>query len=309
LLYTLIHKAFREEREQIRVPLKRNEPGNELRELWELIARFKERSRLVEEVFAVRSSLLKATQLDIIEDELAQELTTSYKDKYEKYVHSFRMVYEEFDFIAGRLGETAANAMIFNAVETASPNEVFVEIIAGMRTFLRDYLWSRSDHSPGEIRDFIVSLSSEDVNHLFSCYTEFVDPDDSLYFRKDMVNVQKKIKKIWRDLQGSSNDILEILRSASPSTFLFHKYTKTTDILYIFTELEGYKEVKDRNFIILLEAIWQQLIYGIGLQCPYWKKSSHSCCGGSNRVLLEKVWSCTKPDLSCNWERLGCLKK
>jgi hypothetical protein len=70
------------------------------------------------------------------------------------------------------------------------------------------------------------------------------------------------------------------------------------------------KEVKLGEFILVLEAIMQQLITGIGLLCPYWAYTYYNCCSRENRAFLEKVWSCTKDKSSCKlWERMGCLRK
>lgn len=70
------------------------------------------------------------------------------------------------------------------------------------------------------------------------------------------------------------------------------------------------EKVEDGNVTIIIEAIMQQITQGKGLLCPYWMwHKPPLCCGGHSRAFLEKVWSCTRPDGSCeSWERLGCLK-
>jgi hypothetical protein len=107
-LYTLIVNIVTEGREPIEVPLSHELSRNELEKHWRLAVGLKRASRLVEEVYAVRTSLLKAKELDYIENELAQEILTHYKTQYDNLMYSisgvhgsFRVVYEMFPTFKG----------------------------------------------------------------------------------------------------------------------------------------------------------------------------------------------------------------
>jgi hypothetical protein len=147
-----------------------------------------------------------------------------------------------------------------------------------------------------------------DAYVFFDWVFDQLDPDDSVYKRNSLSKYLALGEKyssgvekgeFTKFLIGKPNAILRTIYN-SHGTHTFSKAIK-----YGLVEIQ---EILTGNIVIVREAILQQLIKGIGLLCPFWN-SSHGCCSRENRELLEKVWSCTKPDASCDWKPLGCLAK
>jgi hypothetical protein len=300
-LYLMLVEVFEEKKGLVRVPLIRNKSGNELQKQWELIARLGKVSRLIEEVFAVRTSLIEAREHGIIKrDRHLVRIIDHYKKEYGGNIDGFEKTYDAFDFVARKIGKVAALAIINEAFETLNPNLAFLEILAN------GFQWHVSDKST----DFIANLSFEEACHFFSGFIKWVDPDDSRYLKKGMIDIGANIKEDWSVLAKEVKYDFTKFSPASDDAFLFSAYR---DGKYYFSEVTGYGEFVRRgdyrgDIILVLEAILQQLIKGIGLLCPFWN-SSLGCCSKENKELLEKVWSCTSHDRSCNWKRMGCLAK
>jgi hypothetical protein len=78
-LYSLIEEAFEERQEVIPVPVIADESGNKLQKQWDLIVRLGRVTSLVEEVYAVRSSLLLAEEKGYIKPDERQKLILDYQ--------------------------------------------------------------------------------------------------------------------------------------------------------------------------------------------------------------------------------------
>ncbi len=313
--YDLILTTF-EKGQQIRVPLISNKSGNKLRKQWERIVRLKRASELVEEVYAVRSSLLKARERGLISHGLLKEKTELYKEGYEEFIPEYAKTYEAFDFIASQIGETAAKGMIYHALLTCDPDVAFTHIMYEMHKIDsrdRDLLWNLSrEPKEGAITEALV---------FFSDLTDRLDRDDSRFRRRIMQDLDDVAEIIKRDCSVLSkylkNDFIKFLFHA-PDSFLISKYIAGYSCLrFSFSKVRENNnyELQDliykgyRPFILFLEAIRQQLTRGIGLLCPFWLYSAPRCCSSRNRALIEKVWSCTYHNSACAlWKRMGCLQ-
>jgi hypothetical protein len=317
ILYTLIHESV-EEGQEIPVPLRPDLSRNELEKQWGRVVECTQASRLIEEVYAVRSSLLKALAEGLIGGYSYRSLRDNYRAGYNEFIPGYAAVYDLFDFVAGKIGETAATAIILNVLDTINPVRAFVEILCEMcpndpRTPIIDASWI----VPPEETELIKNLSIEQAYLYFSNFLDELDPDDSVYRRKDVRDNALTLVKQESILSQYIKDDVAKFVLGSPMTALVSAYSDKVNMYPIYKvdvtkEVEVFEEIEEGNFTILLESILQQLIHGMGLVCPFWfwLKSSHSCCGGSNRAFLEKVCEHTKPDKSCPfWMRLGCLTK
>jgi hypothetical protein len=240
-----------------------------------------------------------------------------YKQGYEKFLPSFLVDYDLFDFMAGKIGETASTAMIHNVLGTGMPNDAFTDIF--LETFKIDPLSHKGlvwnlDYTPEEI----ANLSFEQAYHGFTILTDYLDKDDSKYRRKLLSELQEFIKSRWSEFikESGENEFIKFICSC-PDTYLSSEYNNVKDPLINpffkmkFFKVKDSKEVEYGNSYIFIEAVRQQLTQGKGLLCPFWEADSpNNCCSSELKAILEKVWSCTSPAPSCElWERMGCLKK
>src|SRR5207237_6254102 len=111
--------------------------------------------------------------------------------------------------------------------------------------------------------------TNEQSHHLVSWFLDQLDPDDSHYQRTSMLKIEPMIK---RELIGWAQIMSEFdetsIFSDSPNDFLFSEYTDTIDSLYkvdASSRLIYGKLGRGVTLFLLLEAILQQLIAGIGL--------------------------------------------
>jgi hypothetical protein len=126
VFYALIHETFEENEEQIPVPLSHKLSRNELEKQWERVVRFKSAAHLIEEVYAVRSSLRQALEQGFIKDTREfRKQRRQYKRAYGESIRGYGAIYNLFDFVARQIGESAANAIIHNALGTANPQDIF----------------------------------------------------------------------------------------------------------------------------------------------------------------------------------------
>jgi hypothetical protein len=321
MLHGLIFETFEKEREQIPVPLSHDLSRNELEKQWNTIVRLNRASCLIEEVYAVRSSLLKVWEEGLITPSLQGYLIIKYKQQYEEFIPGYAAVYNLCDFVARRIGETGVNALIQHALGTIHPERAFLKILFYLCNIdvcvpIKDFLERLSDEMFGWIlsekeTNSIKTFSFIDAYNYFDSLMDDLDPGDAHYRRKDvldhaemLVNHEHVLFKYIKD-----DDVIKFILN-SPTSILLSGYINCIDLFYKL-DVTGIEEVKDGNFIIFLEAIMQQLTRGRGLLCPFWLKlPDNTCCGGRNREFLEKVWKCTKPDRSsCRfWKRLGCLQ-
>jgi hypothetical protein len=305
-LYYLIFRTFMEGWESIEVPLRSDLPRNKLEEQWQIVTLFKEGSKLIEEVYAVRSSLLKSQERRYIKPELGEEILSHYKKVYEKRIPGFQMAYEAFDLIAKTLGETPAKALIYYVLFTGSPSTAFWDIIWRMcilesRVPTYKFLWKLSPEKTA----FLANLSFQNAFDYFRDFLYQLDPDDSRYKIMALGDYLAR-RGVWRPLaQDEQINFFKFFLRTPPNTFLYTEYNSTAGVFNL--HFENFKEVKYSYTYLLAEAILQQLITGKGLACPLWDSSSSTCCHALHRALLEKVWKRTNPDCSCNWKRLGCL--
>jgi hypothetical protein len=178
--------------------------------------------------------------------------------------------------------------------------------------------WVLSEEKTKDIK----ALSFEKAYQCFSNLIDELDPDDSRYRRKDVLDQAVMALKQEVFLSQYAKDEVAKFIFSSPTAMLCTFYNENVYPFYkidVSEKGEICEEVEDGNFTILLEAIRQQLTQGIGLLCPFWllinpslqrmgsRLIGHSCCGGRNRAFLEKVWSCTSKSSCKYWTRLGCL--
>jgi hypothetical protein len=316
IFYSMILKAIEEKGASIEVPLDAETPRNQLEKQWGFIVGLQRASELVEEVYAVRSSLEKARAEGFIEPKQIKRYILDCKAKYEKYIPLFGGVYDAFDLIWEMLGEDIATTMIFSVLETFKPDLAFKEVLSQM---CQSDLSVPSPESQQELVDVwkktLPELSLESVFRLFGGIIDKLDhldheePYDRNYDRKGVLDRAEKIKEQWHAASQVIQDDLGKFLLGSPNTILFSHYNRTT---HRFSKFNVTEEVRYGNFIIVLEAVRQQLTTGRGVLCPFWKYSrdnAESCCSSHNRAFLDQVWSCTSHNESCNWKRMGCLAK
>jgi hypothetical protein len=332
--YRLILTTAVEGKEQIDVPLKPDQSGSNLQKRWADLVNLIDQSRLVEEVFAIRSSLLKAKIEGLIGNKMRQVLLTDYKKAYGNYIPlkifdaiagverqqnlAFPAIYDAFDFVARKLGEAAALGIIFSVFETLYPSTVFLEILFAMckvapgvpfNDFLgkpsdEHFVWNLSEKATNNI----ATLSPEQAYHYFRGIIYQLDPNGSRYHRTLLLDSVVKLEEGWNVIAKDLMDDFVKFLVGIRKTFLFSTFSRN---IHPFSKIgELTEEVVHGNFIIFIEAIRQQLTHGMGLLCPFWMWSPGTCCHSLNREVLEKIWYCTKPNQSCRlWERLGCLKQ
>jgi hypothetical protein len=136
VLYDIILRTFPKGEEQIDVPVTPDLSGNEFQKELKLLGIIRSRSMIVEEVVAVRSSLLTALQKGLIEPDTLRPLIRKYKRGYEKFIPGFAAVFNQLNFVAGKIGETATRGLIDSVFDTFDPNEAFIEYCVNKRTAL-----------------------------------------------------------------------------------------------------------------------------------------------------------------------------
>jgi hypothetical protein len=145
-LYGLMREILQKER--LRVPLVVNQisnGGNELQEKMRRIGHLKKNSSLVEEIYAVQTSLFSARydtpKLPVRGDEKLTEedyknLTKAYKNAYEEYFPeyypNFSKIYEKYDRLVEIIGEEATYAMVNVVFETTNPLKAFIDLLWGI---------------------------------------------------------------------------------------------------------------------------------------------------------------------------------
>jgi hypothetical protein len=258
-------------------------------------------------VYAVRTSLLKVLDEGLITNMRRRERADAYQKAYEKVMPGFTAVYNGFDSIAEKIGETATTAMVHSALGTLNPTKALLDMISAiLNNSIQD-------------TDFISNLTTKQAYDYFRSFLEKVDKLAPRYGATRMYEIARTILQEWdvenRRMQGLYRFLL-----GAPETLLFSAHASDgTHLSLIFSShlslilgesQEEYAKIQDvdyGNFAILLESIRQQLTQGIGLLCPFWTYGL-GCCSSDNKDFLANVWSCTKPDRSCRlWKRMGCL--
>jgi hypothetical protein len=310
LIYKTFEKRFNKGRKLIQVPVIPHTSGNTLQKHFNIIALIHDASMLVEEVYAVRSSLVDARNEGLILHEEVRNSTAAYKEKYGKHMSEFPDAYDRFDIIADKLGKTATQGLIFSVLGTLNPTKAFLDLLSGLcghnprvsTNGSTKNMWNIDD----EHTDWMANLSFEEAYSLFSALSESSDPDDSVYRRKDMEKMYEELCQEQSLKCYNVNDDFFNSLFGEPEGFLFCEYSS---YMHPFEERPGTIEVPYGNFFVLLEAIMQQLMQGNGLLCPFWVYGL-GCCSHDNKALLENIWSSTSPTRSCTcWERLGCLQE
>jgi hypothetical protein len=303
-LYGLMWEIFKEREERIEVPLSTSNSKNVLIEKLMRLVSLKKRSSLVEEVYAIRSSLfsvqhdtpiVSGRENEIITEEDLKELTEQYKNAYEKYFPHFSKIYEKYDQLCGKIGEEAATAMVEVVFKTSNP----------LKTFL-DLLWGIEIRTEGDFTDLPRQIAYPLWHEIISR----MDPDDSCYERKFIKDAVAKAETIFGIGNKDREDDFQKFWLSIPDTFMITPYTNH---IYPPVEVEDISKrvvfTSYGRFIIALEAILQQLTRGLGLLCPSWSWASGTCCGGHIKELFEKVWECTSNSACDRWQRMGCLVK
>jgi hypothetical protein len=310
--YALMLKIFKGGREKINVPLSRNKPVNELKERGKVLARLHKASELIEEVYAVRKSLLYLRYLGEISNAEWQEKTEEYKEAYDDAIVGFSIAYEIVDNIANNLGESIADALIVSVLSTGHPERAFWGLLLG-----RDVLESRVFPpewalSPKETRR-AADLSFDQVGMAIAKQLLEDDPDDSYYQIRKLTTTIAAREEVYSDWGSKSNGLEKFFSNASPTTMLYSAFSEEAGCPFINIMPEpggdGIEEIRYGDYILVLEAIRQQLTQGIGVLCPFSAWLPGECCHTYNREFLECVWSCTAHNRSCTWKRMGCLRR
>ncbi len=311
----IIFDTFTKGQEQIEVPVKTNVAGNELQKQLALIKYLHEASDPVEEVFAVRSSLLEALKIGIIKnDDIRQQLIARYKQKYEKTIPIFPLTYDALDFVVGKIGENAAKGMIFSVLGTLNPILAFSDIISVMTGIVIPTNWLSADSTewnapPNTSFKFLWKLSEKLTNKISKlsfgeachCFSGLINAQDTeashLYGKAGVLDhevldhEEAMLKHIGETLSKNfgSDGVDDFLKSdsfkslyGSPNSFVFTAYT---DFIFPFSLLK-YDDLKAAGVIsefqygdlgLVVEAIMQQLTTGIGLLCPFWIDKPPTC--------------------------------
>jgi hypothetical protein len=124
--------------------------------------------------------------------------------------------------VAGKIGETAATALIHSVLETANPDIAFTKI-------LKNVVELSGKHIP-----FLAHLSLDNAYLYFSNLIDELDQDDSLYRREALFDIVEDINKFWsikaKKLQGSEDDFLKSLLTSPRAIF----YTGYKNFVYPF---------------------------------------------------------------------------
>jgi hypothetical protein len=185
-----------------------------------------------------------------------------------------------------------------SVLETLSPATAFSDILF----YISDFLWNIDT-----FKNFISRLPVKDALVFFYKILGDLDPDDSRYGRKSLLQAQATIEQLLNTRAKDGSKLSELLSIRDTKAFVFSIYYH--DLLR-FSKIEGSTEVRYGDLAVFLEAIRQQLTQGRGLQCPWWNSSPGTCCSSCSsfhRAFVEKVWSCTSDSACEYWERLGCL--
>jgi hypothetical protein len=311
--YNLILRAFKNPSKQILVPIKpipalpppllldaieedRNVDAAVSRESLQrqlaTIVCLDESSNLYEEIYVIRSSLSSARKTGSITNSRRQKLIAKYKDKYKEVMQEFPELYDAFDFVAGKIGETAARHIISNAFRTIVPNRAFLDIINILCEFdsslrPKDILWNLSDKQANGIKN----SSDEEVDLYFYWILSQIDPLDFGYRRLDIDRHTVDLERQWGALiqDNTMDNFLEIAVGQALNIYLYTAYSYDIHpfphvVFPLFCKVEDLgEEVKVTkgiyygSVLIVLEAIRQQLTQGIGLLCPFWSWN-HTCC-------------------------------
>jgi hypothetical protein len=316
--YELIFTIFGEELAQIPVPVIPDKWGSPLQKQLELMARLHRGSRLIEEIYAVQRSLSKAVRKDLIKNWQLPNFEAHYKKLYDRYIPTFEETYNAFDFVVKKIGETAAHALIHTVLSTSEPTLAFKDIIFAM--YMPDlcapagFEWNVTDYGT----DYISKFSGEEAYDFFTKATERFDKDGSRYQRRNLLRYVERVEQEFEiiaqkvQLKEQINFLEHVYVSSNP-TILSAQYS---NFMYPISIIDTSKQesseenVKHGTFLILLEAIRQQVITGKGLLCPFWMWDDlRLCCGGKNTEFLEKVWKCTADSTCKFWKPRGCLAK
>jgi hypothetical protein len=114
----------------IRIPVLPDETGDKLQEQWHHVIRLHEATKLIEEVYAIHSSLRAALQEGTISNREQRRIIKEYKTLYGEELHLFSIVYDAFDLLVNKIGGTAAVSMVFSALSTLNPSTAFLDIIS-----------------------------------------------------------------------------------------------------------------------------------------------------------------------------------
>jgi hypothetical protein len=291
--------TFEAGQEEIPVPLCLDRARNELEEHWAVIVALQRASELVEEVYAVQSSLSDLRKKRLITNDRCQRLATDYMNQYGETIRSFRKTYKVFDRVVKKIGETAAKGMITSVLDALNPNTAFREIMLELNKI--------------DSYNYISSLSFEQELDYFRKIFDMLDPDDSLYGRAWLLERLESLENysvIPQKIKDSRHaHFAKFLLDPQESIICSDYFAERRDFIYVifYDSDEHIKPVDHGNFALILESIRQQLTQGRGLLCPFWLYARDRCCG--NKELFEKIWKRTCNSSCKNWKRLGCLNQ
>jgi hypothetical protein len=253
--YRLIFDTFMEGGEKIEVPLQTplryDQVRNKLEQQWALLTLLKHGSRLIEEVCAVRFSILRSQRY--IEPEIGKKILSHYKRVYEKRIPGFQRAYEALDFIAITHGDTIAKGIVPIVLSTGNPETAFWDIVREL---------SHKDTS------FLANLSPKEVCDYFDHFLDSLDKDDLRYRRKALrERIEMFEQRWWPLIEDGWRNFYDFFLDPSKEGLVFAQYTSD----YYDIDLQQCEEVGYGHFYILLEVVRQALVTGKGLLCHSWQ--------------------------------------
>jgi hypothetical protein len=230
--FSLLLRVLDEGKEMIDVPFTFTQPSTELQMQWAEYDNLMQRSMIVEEVYAVRTSLIKAKKEGVIEDDaLLDKIAVHYKQAYKEIVHElFPEDFTAFDLLAKNLGEDAAEALIRKALFTVHPDKTFV-------FFLTNFCQTDS-HSPNGLRwtpaplpSDRPTLSFDEAYNLFDDIIKAVDKDDSYFGRNSTIEDAANAMHLLKAL-AQEDGPFKFFFDLSHNNYLLSEYTDTALAFY-----------------------------------------------------------------------------
>ena len=241
----------------------------------------------VEEVYAVWSSLKAAQGKGLLSEEERIDLAAAYKANYSLYFDNFTALYDAFHEVAEKIDIEAAFVLAFDSLNTLTPKLALEAMLSAVNKFLKTGRSLNSVDTAIDICSPIVeSYNSSPHVSTALIYSEVIS-EDSLF--RNM-----KRKAYWRKVQQT------------PLVFRFDE----EGLEFYIGPGEDFSHgqfSKQFWYIFGMESIFQQLVTGNGLLCPFryirWKTGK--CC--RQRRMLEGILKHVQGPKD-TWYPRDCLK-